>query len=140
MPQVRALSPRPKSSYDLWVVAAFSFVRRARTREGPQRKKQSGGLFLARSAQSGTEGKAFGRQADSMRSRRRALSPRPKIRIQSFDWVWNFLFYDLKLYKNLRVARMSHPLFFLFHHSANNRFTVFIKQYGHSTRIAALPI
>ena len=47
--------------------------------------KQYGVLFLARSAQLGTEGNGLGRQANSMRSRRRVLSPRPKIPILT---VW----------------------------------------------------
>ena len=37
--------------------------KRIRTWEGLKRKKQSCGLFLAKSAQSGTERKALGRQA-----------------------------------------------------------------------------
>ena len=70
MPQVRALSPRPKLQiWPLGWVWSFYFCR-ARTWEGPQRKRQSCGLFLARSVQSGTEGTALGRQACSMRSRR----------------------------------------------------------------------
>ena len=66
MPQVRALSPRPKFQIRPlgWV---WNFLYAGREPEKVcSVKKQSGGLFLAKSAQSGTEGEALGRQADSM--------------------------------------------------------------------------
>ena len=72
MPQVRALSPRPNKERINRKVGSFfiPYITGLEPEKVCSVKKQSCGLFLAKSVKSGTEGVALGRQAESMRSRR----------------------------------------------------------------------